>query len=76
VAGRSKPVYVREDALLAAVDLQIGDSATNGAREPANVAAYLRANHLTVTYDRDTITVTSQPIWCPKQRPHPGRITT
>ncbi|MFD0974890.1 zinc ribbon domain-containing protein [Plantactinospora endophytica] len=80
LSGRPKPLYLREDLLLAHIARQL-DGRTTEARDDARAtAAYLRANQVTVTCDADTITLGRQPSPArfprQKQRPHPNRSET
>jgi site-specific DNA recombinase len=70
--GRPKPLYLREDVIVAAVLRNI-----DGKPDSAAAAVYLRTNRLTVTCDRTTITVTGEPpTGCPQQRPPPEPLET
>jgi site-specific DNA recombinase len=76
--GRPKPLYLREDLLLARIARQL-DGRTTEARDDARAtAAYLRANQITITCDADTITFGRQPsparIPRQKQRPPPNPL--
>ncbi|MGC5054347.1 recombinase family protein [Micromonospora sp. DT48] len=73
--GRPKPLYLREDLLLARIARQLDDRTTEADDGPRAIAAYLRANQITITCDADTITLGRQPspagIPRQKQRPPP-----
>ncbi|GAA0907257.1 hypothetical protein [Virgisporangium aurantiacum] len=61
--------------LVAKIGLQAASPAGDAGADAGDMAAYLRANHLTVVCDRNTIIITSQPTTslslALKQRPPP-----
>jgi hypothetical protein len=65
-----KPLYLREDVIVAAVLRHFGY--TVGELDAASAAAYLRTGRLMVICDRAMITVTGEPATgYPQQRPPP-----
>jgi site-specific DNA recombinase len=73
--GRPKPLYLREEVIIAAVLGQIDYA--DGEHDPEAAAGFLRTNGLTVTCDRATIRVTGESTTgVPQQRPPPAPSET
>lgn len=72
---RQKPLYLREDVLLARITAKLPICGPDSADAGPAVAAYLRTNQTMVTCDRDTVTIHSRPptsrTALPQQRPPP-----
>ncbi|MEO3928549.1 recombinase family protein [Micromonosporaceae bacterium B7E4] len=71
--GRPKPLYLREDLLLAHIARQLNRRTVEVRDDPRAAPVYLRANQITITCDADAITLGRRPLIArvPRQKQQP-----